>query len=287
MKRRAELFRALGALCEAPGPAQPRLATMLDLPPAAAHEHTEVFTLQLYPYASVYVGAEGMLGGEARDRVAGFWRALCLTPPAEPDHLAALLSLYAGLIERVDEDERRSPLARARTALLWEHLLCWLPAYLDKVAEVGAASYARWASLLETALVEEATELGEQDRLPLHLRAGAGGDHDDLVAWLLTPVRSGMVLVRSDLQRAARALDMGTRVGERRFVLQSLLGQDVEAALRWLAAEARRWVSLHRRWELVTGDVARFWVGRAQSAAILLDDRIADAKDLVRQDARR
>jgi TorA maturation chaperone TorD len=61
------------------------------LPGPQAHEHTEVFGLQLYPYASVYVGPEGMLGGEARDRIAGFWRVLRLTPATEPDHLATLL----------------------------------------------------------------------------------------------------------------------------------------------------------------------------------------------------
>jgi hypothetical protein len=74
-------------------------------------------------------------------------------------------------------------------------------------------------------------------------------------------------------------------VGEPRFVLQSLLGQDVQATLRWLADEARRWVPRHRRWEPVTGDVARFCADRARNAAILLDDRIAEAQDLVRQGA--
>jgi sulfite exporter TauE/SafE len=38
-----------------------------------------------------------MLGGAARERVAGFWRAVGLVPPPEPDHLAALLGLAAGV----------------------------------------------------------------------------------------------------------------------------------------------------------------------------------------------
>lgn len=45
-------------------------------------------------YASVYLGPDGALGGEGTDRAAGFWRAIGITPPAEPDHLTALLSLY-------------------------------------------------------------------------------------------------------------------------------------------------------------------------------------------------
>ena len=40
------------------------------------------------------------MGGLARERIAGFWNAVGLTPPPEPDHLAALLGLYASLTER-------------------------------------------------------------------------------------------------------------------------------------------------------------------------------------------
>ena len=38
-------------------------------------EHTEVFVLNCPPYASVYLGPDGALGGEGADRAAGFWRA--------------------------------------------------------------------------------------------------------------------------------------------------------------------------------------------------------------------
>jgi hypothetical protein len=77
-----ELLRALAALAEPPSEAQERVAPALGLAAPDAAAPTEVFTLQLPPYASVYLGGEGMLGGEARDRVAGFLRALGVTPPA-------------------------------------------------------------------------------------------------------------------------------------------------------------------------------------------------------------
>src|ERR1051325_4845891 len=106
-----ELFRALAVLVEPPGrPGVARVAEALGLGPAAeASAYTELFVFQLYPYASVYVGAEGMLGGEARDRVAGFLAALGYEVPAEPDHLALLLGAYAWLCEaeRAEEEERR------------------------------------------------------------------------------------------------------------------------------------------------------------------------------------
>src|SRR6266540_7150873 len=152
-----DLFRALGALCEPPDRAHARLAAALGLPPPAdAASFTDVFVFQLVPYAAPYLSPEGMLGGEAGDRVAGFWRALHLTPPAEPDHLAALLGLYATLGEAEDgeRDPARQALWRqARRALLWEHLLTWAVAYARAVAASARPAHAAWAELLERTLL--------------------------------------------------------------------------------------------------------------------------------------
>src|ERR1041385_8304290 len=107
-----EIFRALAVFAEPPGRAGVgRVAEVLglgDVPEASAY--TDVFVFQLYPYASVYLGDEGMLGGEARDRVAGFLKALGLEPTHEPDHLAAMLGAYASLAE----SEENACDARAR-----------------------------------------------------------------------------------------------------------------------------------------------------------------------------
>ena len=203
-----ELLRALGVLAEAPNPATPRVAEAVGLRAPTADEFTEVFTFQLYPYASIYLGPEGMIGGEARDRIAGFWRALRLTPPSEPDHLTALLGLYAALFDEEAAEAagtaRRVLVRQARKALLWEHLLSWLPPYLTHMEATAGGTYARWAALLKEALLAEALDLGPQDQLPRHLAVAPslpdprveGGD--SLLAGLLAPVRSGFILVRAD-----------------------------------------------------------------------------------------
>jgi len=285
-----ELFRALGAVCESPGAEIERIAAALELAPLPSEsDFADLFTFQLYPYASVYVGAEGMLGGEARDRVAGFWRALRLPVPAEPDHLAALLGLYATLAgdEQAEIDEARTLLRRrSRQALLWEHLLSWLPPFLAKVEGIGAPPYARWAALLREALAGEVRELGPPESLPLHLRLASELELDsetgtaELVAGLLAPVRSGMILVRGDLHRAASELGLGLRAGERRFALAALLQQEPAAVLRWLAAEARAWSARHVADAGLTGIVAAFWASRAEAAAKLLEDAAVAAASL-------
>ncbi|HEX8148173.1 MAG TPA: molecular chaperone TorD family protein [Pyrinomonadaceae bacterium] len=285
-----ELFRALAVLVEPPdrrGAARVAAALGLgELPEASAY--TDLFVFQLYPYASVYVGAEGMLGGEARDRVAGFLAALGHDVPAEPDHLALLLGAYAGLAEAegaASGVRRRESLRRARRALLWEHLLSWLPVYLEKVGRVAPPFYRRWAETLRAALDAEVETVGTQEALPLHLReAPALADPresapEEFLKSLLAPARSGLVLVRDDLARAARELGTGVRAGERLFALRSLAGQDAAGTLSWLAREAEDWRALHQRRRDAHGAVAGWWAERAAATAKLLDELAAEATE--------
>jgi TorA maturation chaperone TorD len=277
-----ELFRALGSLVEPPTPAGQRVADLLDLGPLPGEaECTELFLFQLTPYASVYLGPEGMLGGEALDRIAGFWRALRQEPPVEPDHLAVMLGFYARLMEEEadsGETRARGALRRARKAFLWEHFLSWLPPYLDKIGDLGPPFYRRWARLLEDALREEVGALGAQERLALHLREAPDiadprtEAPDGFVGALLSPVRSGMILARSDLGRAGRELDLGTRAGERRFVLRGLLEQNPSGTLEWLRREAVGWAERHGRPDPLAPGIADFWRRRSQATADLLRD---------------
>jgi TorA maturation chaperone TorD len=267
-----ELFRALGVLCEPPAEGHARVAAALGLrEEPRADDYADLFLFQLYPYASVYLGGEGKLGGEARDRVAGFWRALDLVPPAEPDHLAALLGLYAELGERRAPDEWRR-------ALLWEHLLSWTPPYLAKLEDLAPPFHRGWAGLLRDALAAEAASLGplptpllaHREAPPLQPPAEVGGAA--FLEQLLVPVRTGVILVRDDLVSIARELGLGTRVAERRYVLEALLAQDPARTLRSLAAYAGGWAERHE---------SAFWSGRAAAAASLLaaaaEEAVAEA----------
>jgi TorA maturation chaperone TorD len=291
-----ELFRALGSLIETPRPELAEIAELLDLGPLPTRAaHGSLFLQQLYPYASVYLGAEGQMGGEARDRIAGFWRALGQTPPADPDHLTLMLGLHARLAEleeQAGEGSAHQPWRHARGAFLWEHLLSWLPIFLMKLLDLAAADevadpfYASWAVLLRDALREEAKSLLPPDhaaKLPLHLREAPGlvdprgGAAQDFLGALLSPVRSGMILVRADLARAARELGLGPRLGERRSMLATLLEQDAAAALGWLGNEAAAWAGRHQPDTHFAPQLALFWRHHAEAAARLLGELRAEA----------
>jgi TorA maturation chaperone TorD len=276
-----ELFRALGALCEAPDPAHSSLAAALGLPgqPDVA-SHTELFAFQLVPYASVYLGADGMLGGDAGDRVAGFWRALRLDLPREPDHLATLLGLYAAIGEH-ERDETDRPRAlmwrQARRALLWEHLLTWVPPYAVATAAISPPFYAGWAALLADALRAEAQALSPPPASPLHLRdvpglPSAEQGLETLIRGLISPVRSGLIVTRNDLARAAETIGLGLRLGERSFVLRSMFEQQPAATFAWLVGEADRWAAWHRAAEPTLGTVAGHWRRRAVATRHALID---------------
>ena len=117
------------------------------------------------------------------------------SPPAEPDHLTALLALYASLGEAAAQARRPATaqaLTRSRQVLFAEHLWPWLPAYLDAVAELAVPALAAWAELSRRAIAAEFSAQPAWPRLPLALRAAPGdiGEGRRLVDALTTPVRS-------------------------------------------------------------------------------------------------
>jgi TorA maturation chaperone TorD len=279
-----ELFRALAVLAEPPTRETAGVAEALELGrPPTVDEHTELFLFQLYPYASVYLGAEGMMGGEARDRIAGFWRALGEMPPTESDHLPVMLALYARLVELADDESgalvRRANWGNARRAYLWEHLLSWLPVYLTKLLEIAPPFYARWGEVLMEALLAEAHAMSEQEILPLALRdthalvdPREDGSAGEFWQTVLTPARFGGIITRADLTRAARKVGAGLRMGERKFILKSLFAQDASGVLDWLVEESALWEKRHHARAETFGAIMKAWEERARAASSLLKE---------------
>lgn len=299
-----ELFRALASLIEAPSPEHTRVAAALGLPAAPTPaEHGQVVAQQRYPYASVYLGAEGMLGGEARDRIAGFRRALGLEgelaePSAsgdgsstgavtsrEPDHLAALLGLLASLEQwRRDEADPagKALLTQARTTLVWEHLTSWTGPYLATFERCDSVFHRRWASLLEETVAHLCGDVEFPDYLPAALRAAPGFADPRreggaaFIAALLAPARSGVILLRDDLERLGGDLGLACRAGERRYVLNAFLAQDPGRTLEWLADHAADWS--RRVAAKGPAPIAAWWSKRAAGTAALLKELAGEAQ---------
>ncbi len=306
-----ELWRALAVFAEPQASAHAELAESLELPRAPdAAESTRVLAMEVHPFASVYLGEAGMLGGEAYERVAGFWRALGRTPPPEADHCAALLGLCASLGEesRAGDVSHRLLASRALEALVWEHCVTWMPMFAAGLRKCGVPFYDAWAGLLMRALRAETVasglaaaglagaglaaaglggaglagaELAGAELAAAGLPAALADQPDGLSAddmedpfvlcrRLVAPIRCGFVITRSTLRQMARELGLGLRMGERSYVLQSCLAQDPSGVLSWLSGYACKAADGHRDQAEWLGPVALWWEGRARSAAGVL-----------------
>lgn len=279
-----ELYRALGSLIEPPAPEHVRLARALGLPAVpAAEQHAAVVAFQRHAYASVYLGGEGLIGGEVRDRVEGFRRALGLEEAGHAaDHLAALLS-HLALLETWRRDEtglaRQALLSQARDTLAWEYVLSWRPPYLASFRQCGSPFYEAWAVLSGRALDALCDEIDPPARLPEALRAAPAfpdmreAGVDEIVSAVLAPARSGMIVLRDDLVRMARIVGAAARATDRRTWLRGLLEQAPQEAVGWLAGHARRWAG--RMEGARPRRVAQWWSGRARRAAEALEQAAA------------
>src|SRR4051794_7810479 len=219
-----EIFRALAVLIERPCAELRPVADALGLPALPEEtEYSDTLLFQFYPYASIYLDEQGMLGGEARDRIAGFWRAFKLEPPPEPDHLPVMLSLYSQLAEQQPSEGSRDEFwMRARTTFFREHLASWLPFYADRlVTSTSSEFYKQWAGVLLAALGQEGTQLDGRDLVSSHFDTSYALDDprvsglEPFLDSLLAPARSGVILTRSHLSRLAKERDLGGRIAER------------------------------------------------------------------------
>lgn len=275
-----ELFRALAALAEAPAAGLEPVAASLDLgPPPPVDVHTELFGMQLVPYASIYLGAEGRIGGEARDRIAGFWRALGAEPPRESDHLSVLLAGYAELsaIEAAAAGVGQEAARHRRRTFFHEHLASWLPVYLCKLTQIAPRFYRRWGELLHRALAVEASRLGPPPAEPIHHRLAPGlpddaEDRGELLDALMAPVRTGFVLTRRDLASAARQIGIGSRIGERRFMLEAMLRQRPQRVGAWLLAYCDSTLASYARGAGALDRQLLFWKRRVEASRERLRD---------------
>jgi hypothetical protein len=134
--------------------------------------------------------------------------------------------------------------------------------------------------VLRAALVDAAADVGPPDTLPLHLREAApavaalpdprADGFEAFAGGLVAMARCGMLLTRADVVRGGNAMGLAVRVGDRKFLIRTLMGQDASRTLAWLAGEAEGWAARHGAMREMSPAIAGFWIGRARASAALL-----------------
>lgn len=211
-------------------------------------QHSWLFDLNVYPYASVYLDPSGMLNAPWTAFVSGVYRALGLeiaaSGVAAPDHLGVQLEALAVLLEREDGAASELDAARARHAqqtLLCEHLLPWVPCFAWAVERTSGGLYTRLARWTLELLVEHAEALLAPAPAPAFAFPADEGEAEGVLR-LLVPARSGLFLCREDLRRLGRTLELGARFAERGRMLEQLFAAAVQADVvhKLLAALQRK-----------------------------------------------
>lgn len=270
-----ELVRLLGALSLDPPGQTAALYEAAGLPVPSPADYTATFVLQAPPHAAIHLSADGRLGGEALDRVEGFWRALGLSAPKQADHLGALLMSYAELsADRDAPDPGTAAREHAARTLLHEHIFSWAPGYLATVAHLNVTALTDWAELTSEVLSREFERHGEPAALPLALRSApptltVDASTDEVLDALVAPLHCGVVLTQTHVAGIARELGAGFRRGERRFALRALFDQDKPGTLHSVARQAQQ-ASVEHLDSYGQNFIGRWWSTRATDTAAAL-----------------
>jgi len=217
----------------------PLAAALPDVDPdelAAAHH--ALFSMQAFPYESVYLDPAGHPGGPVSEAVADLYRRVGFGPKLDEvtaDHLGIELGAMSFLCSAEADarrDGRADAMARCEDAsreLIGRHLGTWLAPYS---AAAAAEPRSFWTTVVELAVelvAGHADTLG-LERVAAEVASPARQLLDDpdtgikeISAFLCSPVEAGALFTRGDLERIGRALSVPTGFGSRAQRMQVLL----------------------------------------------------------------
>lgn len=225
-----EIVRAVPELSEA-------LPEPFD-PDEAAADHQHLFGFNVFPYASVFLDPDGLLGGPVAEavglhfRTAGFDIDLNQEGADHVGHTLAFLGFLAAAEADAWEDNRPDEAARMQAharRFIDAHLLPWLPAFVEALQRQQVPFYPHLAGLTEALVLDHRALLGSTVEA-VHALAPPPALLDDektglkdIAAYLATPPWSGFFLSRDDIGRLGRAENLPRGFGDRRLMLGNLL----------------------------------------------------------------
>ena len=263
---------------------------------AAAHHRA--WTLEVLPYAGVFLDTDDSVGGAAQ-RLLTDCRAAGFSPRTEDtraDHLGislAALSFLCGAEADAHEDGRADAVAQVTTlqrGLLDQHVLSWLPPLWVAAQEAVGGFWGAVLALTAETLLDHRGEAGGAARPLASVRSDLL-DNPKTSLWriagvLATPAQSGVFLTRADLGRVGRAVGVPRGFGARQQLLANLLRnaaeyQEVPALVDQLdaiwAGRARAYDALAEGWPALSAQAA-VWRTQAEATRALLRQLRAGAE---------
>ncbi len=262
----------------------------------AAADHYQLFGHTLFPYESIYLDGEGLLGGSLTNAVQRFLGVMGyggLFDDSSPDHLghelgglAYLCRQEAELLQRAETSEAAGIRASQRE-FLESHLLRWLLPALIAIEQHGSRFYCAMAALTLDLMGEHYEELIEGAAEPLYqfklpsppalLENDATGLRE-IARYLVTPPYSGMVMSRESITRMARRLQLPRGFGNRQQMWLNLARTAIQydkmgELLDDLGAHLKEWRASYNRIASEypqLGTFAEAWIGRVDLTAKII-----------------
>jgi TorA maturation chaperone TorD len=263
----------------------------------AAAEHYSLLGFNVFPFQSIFLDPQALLGGSVTDSVLAFYREAGFqgTPFAEnADHLGVELALLA-FLSGAEADAWRDGLPKTALRMrhlqrrfLDEHLMRWLTPLVRAIRQQAQPFYSALAGLtLELALAHRSALGPGETHEPASFLPPLPDLLDDdktglkeIAGYLLTPAYSGLYLSRDDVARLARRHGLPRGFGTRRQTLVNLLHAAADyAALDPLLADLRGLVDDWRAFYATFLDgtpalaaIAGTWIERISVTQELLED---------------
>ncbi len=272
-----------------------------------AAQHYQLYGHNVFPYEAIFLGTDGLLGGEITEAVLHFHQQVGSAVPENesPDHLSAeleLMDFLCGAEMDAIEDNLPHQIQRMRglqRRFLDEHLLRWLPGFVRAVQQQGQGIHSEIALHTLNLALEHRHALGDDLMQPPQpftladvpdLMSSEKTSLRDIASYLLIPAYTGFYLSFDDIRRLGAQFRLPHGFGKRQQILTNLLRtaadyglfEDVIAALE---ESAQGWLDFYEGLDLLPGTVRAAWVDRlAQSMEILGEIRQLAAEQRLEPD---
>ncbi|MDJ0757650.1 MAG: molecular chaperone TorD family protein [Ardenticatenaceae bacterium] len=260
-----------------------------DLDEAAA-AHYNLFGMNLFPHAAVFLEEGGMVGGDAADAAVRLLERLGV-PRTEPggDHLAVFLGGLAFLCG-AEADAREDGLEKVahqmrhhQRILLNQGVAPWIWPFLAALSLQRDAFYRQIGRLTFDLIADHLGDgIDLPERMPLSLAAELLNDQAtglrEIAGFLLTPSHSGWFLTREMIEGLARTIELPRGFGSREQTLINLLRAAaqydlVPAVLDHLVEHLQKWADCYAGWirEMpILAPVIEIWERRLAQTHFLL-----------------
>lgn len=206
----------------------------------SAAEHFRLLGREIPPHESLFLDADGLLGGPVAERVLADYRRCGFRPDPNASGADAiseelgLLAFLSGAEADAWEDGKAGVaqrMADLQGEFLAEHLLAWLHPFALAVQAEESPFYAALAGLLVEMVAEQATAIHPAGRgqppvalpeAPDLLNDEAAGLRE-IAAYLTAPPLSGIYLSRGAIGRVGRAHRLPRGFGTKAQMLETLL----------------------------------------------------------------